>query len=197
MKKLGILVMAMVMVFGLSLGAMAELDNPWTNDGAEVNVDIKVSALGEVWSSIGTGQARNGDSNITLDITNGAGQIPQAGRAEDTIGALANVDYNVNVDLEGTIPDYSMFHILVGINNRGNYNGVGQHTSADADTILTWDRRDGSWHSNPNNPLAFTGVGQATAKSVKVDYAAEARHGMPDMQTVDDLQVVWTISSAQ
>ncbi|MCG5541335.1 MULTISPECIES: hypothetical protein [unclassified Halorhodospira] len=178
-------------------GAASAFDNPWEGDGAEVNVEIVVGEWGEVWSAIGTGQARDGDPAVSLEITNAAGIIPEGGIVEDTVNHVANVDYEVLVDIEGDIPEWTMFHVLADIQNRGEYNGVGQHDQAMADKIVTWRRDDGGYiGSQPGTPqLILSGTAGTSATSTEVDYAAEARHGLPEVTDGQDFQVIYTIAA--
>jgi len=179
------------------------LTNPWADDGAQVGVTITVGQLGEVWSSIGTGQARSADPNASLSITNAGGFIPAAGIAEDSLYHYANVAYQVSVHIVGDIPEWSRFHVLVGVNNRGDYNsvfaGLPGQTDVAADKVITWDRRDaGTGYLGGNVPgtpvAALTGAVSTAANTTLVDYAADAIHGLPPVGD-KDVTVVWTIAS--
>jgi hypothetical protein len=197
----------MSMLAGLAaLGLMAaptmaqQLTNPWSGDGAEVKITIDVPAIGEVWSSIGSGQARNNNPNVVLQITNAGGFIPAAGIAEDTVYANSNVNYEVSVELDGDIPAWTRFHVLVGVQNRGAYNsvfaGLPGQTDVDAATVITFDRRDTGFvgANTPGNAIpAFTGVAGSSATPTLVDYAADAIHGMPAISDMD-IELIWTIA---
>lgn len=202
LKKFAVGIAALAAV-GFAGSAMAQISNPWTNDGAEVGVEIEVGALGEVWSTMGTDQARNGAAAPTLAITNAGGTIPPTGIATDTLNHYANVNYQVSVGLNGDIPEFTRFHVLVGVTNRGAYNAVGAglpgQTDAVAATTITWDRRDsgtGYVGNGVNGPSysALTGTASTTSNATMVDYAADAIHGLPPLTSATPVEVVWTIA---
>lgn len=188
-----------------SVQAQTQLTNPWSGDGAEVDININVGQIGEVWSSVGTGQEREGDSPLVLEITNGAGNIPAEGRKLDVLNHYANVDYEIYVDLgDGDIPEFSRFHVLVDVSNSNSYDAVAGGGSAGATEALaantiTWDRRDsGTGYLGGNNPgtpvLALTDSMSNLPKQTNIEYAADAIHGLPS-QSVTDFDVVWTIAA--
>ena len=196
---------AALAAMGIAGAASAQtLNNPWTGDGAEVDVEIVVGEIGEVWSSVGTGQARDGDPALTLEITNAGGNVPPEGIASDTLNHYANVAYDVLVDIDGDIPEWSRFHVLAGINNQGSYDavaggGTGGNTQADADNTITWDRRDagtGYIGTQPGTPVnVLSGAASNSANSTAVDYAADAIHGLPALTTGTPIEVIYTIAA--
>lgn len=188
-----------------SVQAQQTLPNPWAGDGAEVDININVGQIGEVWSSVGTGQARNGDTPLVLEITNAAGNIPAEGRELDTLNHYANVNYDVYVDLgNGDIPEFSRFHVLVDVSNSGSYDAVAGGGSAGATealaaNVITWDRRDsGTGYVGGNNPstpvLALSDSMSNLPNQTNIEYAADAIHGLPS-QASADFDVVWTIAA--
>lgn len=201
-------VVALVSGAVVSLGAVSSvqaqtpLANPWEGDGDTVGIEVNVGAIGEVYSDVGSGQARNGDPDLTLDITNAGGVIPPEGIENDTVTHLSNVDYQVYVNLDGDIPEFSRFHVLVGVGNRGSYSSVlGGNiqggTEATADTIITWDRRDPAYAGAnvPQTPvLALSNSANTSGTPTLVDYAADAIHGMPSTGNTP-FDVVWTIAA--
>jgi hypothetical protein len=191
---------------GLAGQAMAApIDNPWTNDGAEVELNVQVGTIGEVWSAKGTNQARHGHAPVDLIVTNAGGFIPLGGRYEDTVFHFANVDYEVSVDISGTIPDWTRLHVVVGPTNRGVYDCVnvavclvGQ-TNVIAGQIITWRRDTGGYLGNqPGTPVAtiMAGPYSASATATDVDYAADAIHGLPPVNLPGNpVEVIYTIAS--
>jgi hypothetical protein len=182
--------------------AMAQIVNPW-DDEAQVGVNINVGQLGEVWSNLGTDQYRNNVPAPTLQITNAGGTIPASGIAEDTINHFANVNYQVSVELDsGNIPEFSRFHVLVGIQNRGAYDAVGAglpgQTDAVANTIITFDRRDSATGYIGNQPgtayPALNGTPSTSSNATQVDYAVDAIHGLPP-QAGTSIELLWTIAA--
>lgn len=202
------MVLAIVSGAVVSLGAVAgvqaqAISNPWTGDGAEVDININVGELGEVWSNVGTGQARDGDAALVLEITNAAGNVPPSGIAQDTLNHFANVNYEVYVDLDGDIPEWSRFHVLVNPSNSGAYDAVAGGgsagaTQAMADTIVTWDLRGANDYQGANVPgvpvLALSDVAVPNANQTPIEYVADAIHGLPS-NTTTDFDVVWTIAA--
>jgi hypothetical protein len=188
--------------FAGSAMAQTTIDNPWDNE-AQVGVNINVGQLGEVWSNLGTAQYRNSVPAPTLQITNAGGTIPASGIAEDTINHFANVNYQVSVQLaSGNIPEFSRFHVLVGIQNRGLYNAVGaglpNQVDAIADTTITFDRRDSATGYIGNQPAtayqALTDTPSTSSKATLVDYAVDAIHGLP-AQGGTNVELLWTIAA--
>ena len=204
LKKITVGVSALAMTAFAGSAMAQNLNNPWAGDGAEVDVQINVGQIGEVWSSIGTGQARFGNPAVGLEITNAAGNVPPAGIAEDTLFHYANVNYEVLVELDGDIPEMSRFHMVVGVSNRGSYNAVSGGGSAGAtqaagDTIIMWDRRDagtGYVGANvPNSPVTvLSGNSALNANGTAVDYVADAIHGLPPVSN-DPIQLIYTIAA--
>ena len=197
--------LAALAAMGIAGAASAQqLTNPWAGDGAEVDVEIIVGAIGEVYSAIGTDQARNSAPAVGLEITNAAGNVPSAGIAEDTLFTLANVNHEVSVELDGDIPEMSRFHIVVNPSNRGSYDAVAGGGSAGAtqaagDQIITWDRRDAVTGylvgaNEPNSPVAvLTGTPVLNAVATPVDYVADAIHGLPPVGS-DPIELIYTIA---
>jgi hypothetical protein len=190
---------------GFAGSAMAQpIDNPWEGDGAEVNININVGAIGEVWSTVGTNQARFSHPALELDIDNAGGFLAPTGIAWDTVSHFANVNYDVYTQISAlsNIPEWTRFHILWGIQNRGAYNAVNGNlvgqTNAIADTIVTYDRRDagtGYIGNQPGTPvLVDSGTAGPTANSDLVDYAADAIHGLPPQTTGAAVEVIYTIA---
>ena len=195
MGKFVILTMTMILLLGMSSGVMA-LDNPWKDDGAEVNVTLSISQMGEVWSAIGTGQARDGDSALKLEIDNAAGILPSdgSGVAEDTLSHFANVDYNVLVDIAGEIPENARFHVLLNPTNRGLYdeiNSGGGTTVPIADGIFTFT---GTQTEGTDIKTLITNNASLTSNSTPVDYAMDAISGLPPVGD-EDIEGIYTITA--
>jgi len=205
MRKLGILVIAMLLVVSMSVGVMA-LTNPWVDDGDTVDVNLNVPPMGEVYSSIGTGQARNDDPAINLKVTNAGGVIPQEGIAEDTLNHYSNVSYNVFVEIDGDIPNYSRFHVIV--NPQNDYSSITSniaagHNPVQADKVITWDRRVGGQYGQggyganaPGDTIkAFSGSPSINSHQTNVDYAMDAIMGIPPENSDKNIDVIWTIAA--
>jgi hypothetical protein len=211
MKKLlvGVAGLATICFAGSAMAA-GPLANPWVNDGAEVGVQIEVGEIGEVFTTRGTNQARNGELLPELQITNAGGTIPPAGIAIDTLWHMANVNYQVSVELDTNnmgltdIPEWSRFHVLVGVANRGSYNavfaGLPGQVDVVADQVITWDRRDsttGYLGNQPNVPIPLTTLLSTPSTSLRttaVDYAADAINGLPPIGA-STVELVYTIAS--
>ena len=186
MRKLGILVMALVLVVGMSLGVMA-ITNPFA-DNAKVNVTIDVNEMGEMWTSL---------SNINLNVTRADAYIPDSGKAHDTVSYLSNVPINVSVKLDNDIPDYTLFHIIVSPTSTDYTSVSSDHNQVEANKIITWDKRDGSYNQGSINTSyeAFSAPASTNIQNKMVDYAVEARHAMPEEDTDANTTIVWTISA--
>jgi hypothetical protein len=188
--------------FGFAGTAMAgtPIANPWATDGAQVGVNIEVGALGEVWSAMGTAQIRNSVAPPTLTITNAGGTIPAAGIANDTVYHYANVNYQVSVDISGNIPDWTRFHVLWGVANRGSYNsvfaGLAGQTNVSAATVVTYRRDGGGYIGNqPGTPVVVqTGIPSTAANSTLVDYAVDAINGLPPVTAATPITLTYTIA---
>jgi hypothetical protein len=203
----GILGLAAIGLAGTAW-ASTPIANPWTNDGAEVNLNVQVGTIGEVWSAKGTDQARNGHPAVNLVVTNAGGFIPATGRYADTVYHFANVNYEVSVDLSGTIPNWTQLHVIIAPTNRGTYNCaqllqanclVGQ-TAVAASQIVTWRRDTAGYvlgNAIPGTPVVtMTGVYSASAVATDVDYAADAIYGLPPVNLPGNpVQIIWTIAS--
>ena len=201
MKKLIAILAAVSMV--MMFGTTAFADNPWAGDGDSVDITILIPPITEVWSDIGTGQARDSDSAPVLFITNAGGTIPAAGIAQDTVNVHANVLVNVSVELNGAIPEATRFHVLINPQNRGVYDsvfaGLPGQTDVVADVVLSWSYRSSAWDTDgyqaPNTPIpAFTaGLGYI---GKPVDYAVDAIFAMPSEGHTSTPTIIWTIAIA-
>ena len=209
MKKLIAILAAisMVMMFGTTVLAV----NPWENDGDRVDVEIDVAAITELWSNLGTGQARSGTPAPVLDITNAGGIIPATGKVTDGINVNSNVNTDISVEILVTtdIPTGTRFHVIIAPTNSASYNGVFAWvngvvrdgvtvinvTFAAGGQVITWDRRTSGHVGTPIGTavLAFTGTAGINSVSTVVDYAADAIHEMPAVGTVTPT-ILWTIS---
>lgn len=203
-KKFSISAVALAAVGFAGAASAQTLTNPWAGDGGEVDVEIVVGQIGEVFSSVGTGQDRNNDPALPLEITNAGGNIPPSGIAIDTLFHFANVDYDVLVDINGDIPEFSRFHILAGIQNRGSYDavaggGTAGATQAVADNVVTYDRRAASTGyigNQPGTPITLlSGTAANSLQTTLVDYAADAIHGLPAVTAGTATEVIYTIAA--
>jgi|GEM_PF-7034575 len=213
MRKLFIGVAAVALLALLAVPVMAVEPNPWS-DSCDVDVEITIPEMAELWSNLGTGQERNAAAPPTLTVTNAGGIIPAEGIAQDTLNHLSNIAVTVSVELEGAtpIPEWTRFHVLVAPSNRGSYNcvfawggaagatfmlGSWSITNVNADAVITWDRRDsgtGYVGIQPDVPqVAFTGSATTNSVAHLVDYAVDAIHGMPTAGSSTPT-VMWTIA---
>ncbi len=210
MKKLIAILAAVGMV--MMFGTAAFTANPWENDGDRLDVVIDVAAITEVWSNLGSGQKRSGDPAPVLSITNAGGIIPANGKAHDTVKVASNINTNISVEilLNTDIPTGTRFHVIIAPTNPTTYNCVFAWTegllrdgvtieNVVAATVITWDRR-ASGYQGTNVPgytvAAFSGTFGSNAVSTLVDYAADAIHEMPAVDTVTPT-ILWTIAAAQ
>lgn len=195
MKKV---LVALTIVALLGLVAFADT-NPWEDDGDTVAFEVVIPNITEVWSTIGSGQARSSALDVELEITNAGGVIPASGKAHDTISHLSNVPVKVFVTLVGNIPAWSRFHVIVGITNENDYDSVATwagRTQPAADKIITWDRRATAYTGNqPSIEIeAFTGLATTASIQHKVDYAVDAINGLPPLGDAS-VEIIWTIAS--
>ena len=194
MKKLLIALTAIAL---LGLMAFAGDPNPWAGDGDTVAFGVLVPNITELWSNIGTGQARNGAPAVVLEITNAGGVIPATGKASDVLNHISNVPVQIYVTLQGDIPVYTRFHVIIEPTNAYDCMPWGMGTTpCAATTIITWDRRDPAYVGNALNVeiAAFTGIVTTGIIPHNVDYAVDAIHGMPAKGTTNTT-VLWTIAS--
>ena len=204
MKKL----VAGLAVLAVLAGAPAFAANPH-NDCCDVDVTVKIDAITELWSSLGTAQERQSAAPPVLNVTNASGVIPASGKAQDTMAVCANVDTDISVAILGgtNIPTGTRFHVIVAPTNRATYNCVGAWTNGQvisgvtienvvAAKVITWDRRaSGYVGTAPGTSVpAYSGTTAINAVSTAVDYAADAIHEMPAIQEVTPT-VMWTIAA--
>ncbi len=212
MKKLIAILAAisMVMMFGTTVLAV----NPWENDGDRVDVEIDVAAITELWSNLGTGQARSGTPAPVLDITNAGGIIPATGKVTDGINVNSNVNTDISVEILVTtdIPTGTRFHVIIAPTNSATYNCVGAWgegavvggvivenvTVAAGGKVITWDRRAAGYEgfNVPGYTIAaFSGTAAINSVPTVVDYAADSIHEMPAIQN-ETPTILWTIAVA-
>ena len=185
-------------------GLAQPLANPWA-DCTDIGFNITIPPMIELWSTIGTNQQRNSAPAVALTVTNAGGTIPAGGKAEDAIAYLGNtVPIDVSVQLDGDIPVWTRFHVIIAPTNRPLYNSVFAGLAGQVDVVvdagmgkvITWDRRDtghvGNVLSTPY--AAFSGIASAASQSVDVDYAVDAIHGMPANGAVATPTVLWTLA---
>lgn len=204
MRKLFIGIAAVALLALLTLPVMAVEANPWS-DCSDVQVEITIPEMAELWSSLGTGQERNDNLPAQVKVTNAGGIIPQEGIAEDTLTHCSNINVTVSVTLQDGIPPWTRFHVIVAPSNRESYNCVwalpegyyGTHLIENvvADEVITWDRRSDAYSGNQLGAVieAFTGSAGTASVAHQVDYAVDAIMGMPSVGSKTPT-VIWTIA---
>lgn len=163
--------------------------NYWSTN--EVGVELTVVPIGELWTAL---------RDVNLQIDNASGVISESSRATDTLTSFANVPYEVFVQLSGDLPIYSRFHVLVNPKN-DNYNDVNARDGSirpNEEYLITWDRRINGFAGNQPDQayFAFAGVPTYNTTQKRVDYVADAIHGLPN-DGFKAFKLIWTIAAAQ
>ena len=195
LKTISVSVLALAVV-GFAAPAMAQT-NPWAPGQTTVPITITVGPMVELFM---------GDPPAAVPLT-----IVDAGENQGSVSAVSGTMthiHNVNVDvsaaIDGDIPNWTQFHIL--INPAAAW---ALPPASGAEKTLSW-RRDGAGYigadgafpnqvsgTATNAPLqAFYRTANAPTGAVEtVQYFADARNGMPNVG-VTGFNVVWTIASA-
>jgi hypothetical protein len=182
-------------VAALATPAMAAPVNPWHPAQTTVPIIITVEQMVELYTNT---------ANVPLSIAD-AGENGGSTRAvERTLYHLHNVPVNVFAQIDGNIPNWTQFHILINANTVWV-----DGPSSDAEKTISWRRdaggyipADGAFDNQVsatgiNTPvLAFSAAANnPTASDESVQYFADARNGMPAYGVNPTFNVVWTIAS--
>lgn len=200
MRKLFIGIAAVALLALFAVPTMADYD-PWAPDQTKVAVKVIVEEIAEVFTDT---------SLVTLKIENCGNNKGGINAVQRDIKYLSNVDFDVLVSIDGDIPDWTQFHILI---NPTSTTWLLLANSG-ADKTINWRLENtyqpaASGGATPqvtvtaiNDPVAaFSGsafTDGLTARSIKivpVQYFADARNAIPDVnQTGVLFNVVWTIA---
>lgn len=182
MRRIVLLVAMLVLVMGAT--AVADVvPNPWQDVQTDVPVTVHVLEMAELWTKT---------EEFSLEIDNAAGVIGENAKEARYVTTLANVRYNVYVEIHGNLPDYTRFHVIIEPENE-DYTGVGQHDPVIAENICTFIEHQ---PDTLTRQFAFSGEPTEDAVNTLVHYAIEARDKMPPVQSTT-FTVIWTIEAAE
>lgn len=201
MRKLVIGIAAVALLALFAMPAMGDFD-VWAPDQTTVPVKVIVEEIAEVYTDT---------SLVTLTIENCGDNKGGANAVQRNIVYISNVAFQVSAKIDADIQRYTQFHILI---DPTDDTWVLMADSGAAKTI-SWRRDEGGYIAAdggaPNQvsvlgvgiwEAAFSGVaftnGEAarSSKSMPVQYFADARNFMPDLNVAgQDFNVVWTIAA--
>jgi hypothetical protein len=183
-----------VATLGFAGSAMAVPVNPWEPGQTVVPITITIAEMVELYTDT---------TNVPLTIADGGENGGSTRAVSRTLTHLHNVDVNVSAAIDGDIPNWTQFHILV--NPAATW---ALPTASGASKTLSW-RRDGGGYTGadggfPNQVsgaginaplLAFSAAANNPSGDVEdIQYFADARNGMPAAATAPTFDVLWTIA---